>query len=136
MGFKARTYKLVFEDPEFAGLEVRMRGLSLDRLVQISRVLQGENLVDQADDSGRTELFGLLADGLIGWNLEDEDGTPVPTDVAAIRAQPLDLVMQVVGAWRRAVTEVSAPLEPSLNGGPPSLEVSLPMEVLSPSPGS
>lgn len=136
MGFEARTYKLVFEDPGLAGLEVRARGITIDEMVRLQYLLGlgGQLLaVERADE--RDELYQVLASGLLGWNLE-QDGTPVPCAVERLRAQEWPLIVEVARAWLEAARGVPAPLGPSSNGGQPSEEVSLPMEVLSPSPES
>lgn len=135
MGFtpKRKTYRLVFDDTDLAGLEVRMRGLSTGDYLNVVRI--------QADDGDETPeqvdtMLGLLAGALVSWNLEDEHGNPVPADLDGVKAQDFDLVMAILGAWQTAVAGVPAPLDSASPSGVPSLEASIPMDTLSESPES
>ena len=132
MGFKLRTYKLVFDNPDLEGLEVRLRGLTIGQLARLSYILQSDKLVDPDDGSVREELYSVLAAGLVSWNIEDDSGQTLPGTTESVSGLPSDLVIDIVSAWEKAVAAVAAPLGPSLNSGKQYPEVSLPMEVLSP----
>lgn len=137
MGYQRKTYRLVFEDPDFEGLEVRTRGGSIDHLVQMTALTtSGAELVRPDGQAKRDELYQLLAGRLLDWNLEDDQGQPVPVTVEALRQQDWVLVLEVAKAWMRAAAGVSRPLEPGSPGGQPSLEESIPMETSSMSPPS
>ena len=131
-----RTYRLRFED-DLDGLVVRMRGLSVDGLLELTE------LANQAGPDGKGldmskvgRLFDAFADGLVEWNLEEEDGTAVPATREGVGQQEFGLVFKLVTEWMTAAAGVSAPLDTSSTSGASSVEASLPMELLSASPSS
>ena len=135
MGYVRPTLKLVFDEEhhgDLAGLEVRMRRASIDQVMQVSKLmaLRGKDDADlSAADLDRIgELFALVGDRMIGWNLEDDDGAPIPATVEALRDQDPALVYAVISAWMEAVAGVSAPLAKPSSDGDPSLEESIPMD--------
>ncbi|MFJ7269431.1 hypothetical protein ACIQV3_22765 [Streptomyces sp. NPDC099050] len=115
------------EGHEYHGCEVTLRRLKLGEWLDITG-LGGE------EDPGVRHIGDQLkkmADKLIAWNLEGEDGAPVPTTAEAVLEQDRDLMVAVLGAWLDTLNGVSAPLEPSSTGGDPSLVESIPMDTLS-----
>ncbi|MDT0377225.1 hypothetical protein RM572_00345 [Streptomyces sp. DSM 42041] len=132
MGYvrKPKTYRLEFEDPEYEGLEVRMRGLST---YDYTRALGLQEVKEENPETIR-ELLDLFAGALIEWNLQDEEDGPVlPRTPETLIAQDLDLVLAMCNAWLAAIGSVPAPLEQNSPAGGQSPEVSLPMAPLSPS---
>lgn len=130
MGFKrsAKIYKLVFDDPELEGLEVRARSLSIGEMRRLSANQQ------DADDNTVTEMLAAFVKALVDWNLEDEDGNPVPHTVAALEEFPdNDFVLGMINTWIDAVIGVDAELGKDSPSGEPFPEGSIPMEPLSPS---
>ena len=132
MGYRAprKTFRLVFEDEDRAGLEVRARSASVGRLLEIEEKDGAESV---------RMLFEAFADALEGWNLEDEDGNPVPATLAGLMSLDLDFATDLVAAWKEGITGISGPLERKSNGGAPSpdgapAELSIPMEPSSASP--
>ena len=111
-GFKLpkRTALLVFEG-EYEGAEVRVRltvplGVFLDfGEVQTERPL---------------EAYGMYMDAIVlGWNLEDDDGNPIPATREGMR-QHVDqaFMLAMVRAWSKAAAEIPGPLASgSGNGG-------------------
>lgn len=127
MGYtrKSKIYKLRFEGTEQDGLEVRVRGLTVGQLNGMAD--------DEAEDTAaaRRRMRQLLADQLIDWNMEDEDGNPLPCTMASIDTlDPLELAA-IINAWTSAITQVSGPLPQTSDGGPPSEVGQIPMEPLS-----
>jgi len=106
MGFRSgsddgglRIRKLVFEDGEMEGLEVRVRGIT------VSEYLELDTYADQIE---------LFAKRLVEWNWEHGDGTPVPPTRAGIDGLDQTDVRTVVTEWfARVVRAHSRPL-----GGP------------------
>lgn len=125
MGYQRKIYKLVFDDPEMNGLEVRARSVSIGAM----RKVQETN-----DEFLMMELFSKA---LVSWNLED-DGVPVPATLEGLQDQDADLVLAIVGAWMGTIAGVpdASPLDDASNSGKPSLEASIPMEPLSASQAS
>ena len=136
MGYrkKVTVLKLVFEDHE--GLEVRMRSVPLGPFLDISKLAEmaGDSYVPAPQDVEKIDqLFTAFAEYLIDWNLEDEDGTPVPATLEGVRKQDFDFALLMVMEWIQAAAGVPSPLERPSNSAGTSQEVSLPMEPLSPS---
>lgn len=126
MGYQRRkTYLLVFNDEEYEGLEIRMRPLRV-----------GEVLDSTADDVTRTlaNMMDQFASSLMSWNLEDENGAPIPPTIEGVRDQDTDFIMTAYNAWHAQMAgEIAGPKDVNSNDGQPSLVASIPMEELSPS---
>ncbi|MFF3511529.1 hypothetical protein [Streptomyces sp. NPDC002573] len=127
MGFKRnpKIYHLKWEDGEYAGLEVRVRSMSLGQLVASQK---GTGYNGKEGIEGNIELF---AERIVDWNLETEDGEPVPTTLDAIMGEDDDLIIDIVRRWNEAMAGVPAPLPESSPSGEPSPVASIPMEPLS-----
>lgn len=143
MGFRrpVKLHKLAFDaaDGDLDGLEVVMGSLTVGQLMDMTRA------ADHADRSAEDmeKFFTDFAAALISWNLEDDtldaDGVslqPVPATLEGVRSCDLGFIVAVAKAWMEAVAGVPGPLPAPSSGGPPSLEGSLPMEPLPPSPAS
>jgi hypothetical protein len=139
MGYnpKRKIYKLVFEDEEMAGLEVRVRSFSIGTMLEVGELsdLMGRKITPE--DMPRVQkLFSVLAQALVSWNVEDDDGAPVPATLEGLTAQEDTFVFAVLSAWIDAVSGVSAPLPQTSSDGQSSLEASIPMVPLSASQAS
>jgi len=119
-----KVYHLKFQDGEYAGLEVRVRSLSMKQLLTI-RTGNGEEGKDGTETAVR-----FLAERIIDWNLTDQ-GVPVPTTLDAILDEDDDFVLAIINKWTNAVSGVGAPLPESSPSGEPSPVASIPMEPLS-----
>lgn len=131
MGFRPEEthYKLQFEDAAFNGLEVTVAEVTtgeLCELLELVSEVQGGNQLSKAKQVMR--LFDMLGESLVGWNLEDRDGNPVPADVAGVKSQTLKVNLVIVEAWISAMADVDVPLETGSSDGATSLELSIPME--------
>lgn len=138
MGYKRKrtVYKLVF-DGELEGLEVCTYAPPLKILKTAVAMSsfggQSTSELDAREFEQINAFFEDFAEYLVSWNLEDDDGLPVPATVEGLQAQDLPFVMEILEGWLDTVADVDAPLgQPSSSGRPP-LEGSLPMEPLSPS---
>ncbi|WP_326646050.1 hypothetical protein OG884_15475 [Streptosporangium sp. NBC_01755] len=139
MGYKRKkTFKLTFADGDLEGLEVRVRSISIERFLELAPLLDmtmSGGMTPEDIESIR-EMLDMFASVLVDWNLEDEDDMPVPCTAEALMDQDLRFVTGLMSTWAEHIAGVSAPLERPSPDGEPSLEESLPMEVLSPSPVS
>ena len=104
--------RLKFDDPELAKLEVRLR--QSYGLVDSAGGLVGADLdairAGQANPADLERLRALVADfsgALVSWNLEDDDGQPVGTDVHTVRSLDLLFVLTLVGAFLSAVVDMA-----------------------------
>jgi hypothetical protein len=135
---KPKLYELKFED--YPGFEVTMKGLSIESFMSLARQASGmrgldlknaegadlEKAMDQIDG-----LFTRFAKSLKAWNLDDDDGQPVPETADGVRSQDLDFILEITMAWMDAIASVDIPLPQPANGSGTFPEGSLPMEPLS-----
>lgn len=144
MGFKRKLYSVTWpEGHALHGLEVTTKGLSIEGLVEMTRA--GEEITRAPDVDAKVAAAGKLLAGfsgrLVAWNLEEDDGTPVPATAEGVADQDMQLMVDLITAWMDAVASVDTPLpSASPNGATsataPVMEASLPMVPLSPSPSS
>lgn len=105
MGYrKVPTIYTIDDFEKYPGLEVRMKGLKLGKLKKFI------TMDDDDLDSSVEEIVKLLAEGIVSWNLEDEDGQPVPTTPEAFDDQELEFLMDLFGAWSDRILGVSKEL--------------------------
>jgi hypothetical protein len=151
---KRRVYVLDFTgDDELDGAEIRARSTSLGTVLGLGDVIGSlggartrEDIEALPEDEQARVLpaalsaLGGMVDSfctaLVSWNLCDEDGAAVPATRAGLLTLDPNHVNRIVRAWQRAVSDVSADLGKELTSGAPSVEASLTMEPLSPSPES
>lgn len=107
MGFKLpdRTARLVFHgDPDYEGAEVVCRtSVPLEAYLGINDLIEADK-VKEAFEFFTKEI-------LVEWNLESEDGTPLPPQGnKGIMPVPLDFAVLIVRGWTKAVLNPSIPL--------------------------
>lgn len=132
MGYtaKLKTYLVRFDEGhEFHGAEARLRGMTYGEWEFAAGLDGGDG------DPNAAATIGRFVDHLIEWNLEDEDGKPLPTTMDAVRNLDKGLVAALNNAWISTLIGVhdADPLPESSLSGEPSLVESVPMEALSPS---
>jgi hypothetical protein len=93
----AKTYRLVFDDEDMAGLEVTAKGCDTGTLLEL------EELRDAATGAAARELISRFAEYLVSWNLDGDDDQPVPADYKGLVGQDPDFVMKVIKAWIEAI---------------------------------
>ncbi|NED75281.1 hypothetical protein G3I51_23745 [Streptomyces sp. SID9944] len=109
------------------------RGKNLDEYLR----LQGFTEPDEGDERSLVvRQLEEFADSLISWNLEREDGTPIPCTREAFFAEvDNDLALVLATEWiERLGGKTDAPLPQSSPAGEPSPAASIPMEPLSDHP--
>lgn len=119
-----RIYTLKF-DKEFEGLEVRLKSIKIGEMRRMLR------LIDSDEDNTTEVLDGMVAlisKGLVSWNLQEEDGTPVEPTREEVDELDFDLLKTILDEW---LDQVSGPGEdlgkdsPSgekFPGQPPTME--------------
>lgn len=120
MGYQRPLLKLTFEDPEMAGLEVLCRRPSIG---QIQAYEETDRVLDRQ--------LEIMAPCLIKWNLEDEEGSPVPPTLEGLKSQDQPFLAALIEAWVDKAIRIPAPLGQGSNGGSSPPAVSIPMEPLS-----
>ncbi|MET8766316.1 hypothetical protein [Streptomyces sp. NPDC004658] len=104
--------------------------------------LMGYSEPEEGDErSGVVRQLEEFADALISWNLEREDGTPIPcTREALFTEVDNDLALALATEWIERLggkVDDADPLPSSSPSGEPSQVASIPMEALSaPQPSS
>lgn len=125
-----KVFKLKFEG-DYEGLEVKVKSIPLGKFLKFANLLEIDSKNPSSEDMKELEsLFGSFAEVLVEWNLEDEDGQPVPCTSEGLFAQDLDMVLTIILEWSSALSSASRPLHKASNGGKQSPEVLIPMETL------
>lgn len=127
-GFRnRRSYLLEFaEGHQYHGLQARTRPATLGAVIEMERYAETERA-----ERSLIDIFRPFADVLVWWNVEDDDGTPVPATLDGMLTQDSEMMAELVHAWQRATTRVSAPKEQKSTDGSQSVEALIPMEPLS-----
>lgn len=133
MGYKVqrKLYVLQFEDKD--GMEVKATSVSTGVFLKIASLADAAKM----DISHMQELITSFAkESLRSWNLEEEDGTPIPATSEGLLSLEFEDAFEIITAWIDTITGVNADLKVPSSGGSPSLVASLPMEPLSDNPGN
>jgi hypothetical protein len=139
MGFKyeRNTYNLKFA-PEHAlnGLTVKVRSVPLGQFSKLtSMAMHAESAMKtgipdaealQAVDG----MFEAFAGCLVSWDLEDEEGRPIPATLEGLQDLDFEFVMMLVQEWMTAIAGVSEDLGKGSASGATFPEVPMPMAVL------
>lgn len=136
MGFtRAKVYNLSFEQPDLAGLEVKVRSMPLERYFAVRALWRAE---DKTLDEKEVESRATFAEHLVSWNLEDDDGAAVPATLDGLAGQDYAFVDALVGAWMTTIggVPIAGPLVENSPDGPLLDPGSIPTEPLSESPVS
>lgn len=94
MGYRKvpRIYTLTF-DKELEGLIVRMKGLKLGQMRALMTIL------DDKDSRTLEELPPFIAKHIVSWNLEDEQGEPIPATEAGLDELDVDELLTISSRW-------------------------------------
>lgn len=145
MGYTPPRKRVRLRFPHHQGLEVVAKSVPLGTFLAITSLAESAGTeAGTALDLGAAmeamgdieELFSMFADALVEWNVEDEDGNPVPATLAGLRIQDVGFCLEILRAWMEAIGGVSAPLVPPSAVGGQSLEASMPMDLSSGSQAS
>jgi hypothetical protein len=105
MGYrKIPTIYTLANLPEEDGLIVRMRAIRIGKVRSLMKAMSSQSESDESLD----EMFALLLEGLVSWNLEDENGVPVPATAESLDEMELPFVMTILEAW---LTQMTGPDE-------------------------
>lgn len=107
------------------------RGKSLDDYLRLVGFADAEEGDERTGIVRQLEEFG---DALISWNLEEEDGTPIPCNRQGLLSIDNNLALALATEWMDRLggkVDDAGPLPSSSLSGEPSLVASVPMEALS-----
>lgn len=139
MGYKRqrKTLRLRFEDePE---LEVLAKSVSVRKFLGVARWAD-DMRAGKVDQAGMEEICTWLAEQIVSWNLEDDDGQPVPVSADYLLDEDFDWTIKVfmgwfgaiVGALKLPATEFPGEAQAS----PDPEEASIPMQPVTPDSAS
>ena len=99
MGFRPKRtpFKLDFSGTEYEGLEITVRPLPMNVMLDMSAA----GVEDTAKFRHVTATLGYA---LESWNVEDDDGQPVAADVDGLLSQDSRFIAAVIGAWVLSLT--------------------------------
>ncbi len=133
MGFRAPTYLLVWpEGSPLAGLEIRMRSISLGVVRELTR-FQALDVSGEVTEDDMAVIVGVastLAGLVSSWNIEDDDGNPVPVTAETVAGLDLGILFAAIGQLLDKVVSIGAPLGTPSTGGASPVAPSIPMETL------
>lgn len=134
MGFqrKRKLYDLDFTETALEGLTMVMRGLSVSEYLELSALADLAKASTEKQVEEVRALFVRVANKIERWDLEDEDGRPIPPSVDELMSWDFDDAMATVDAWMAKVQGVSDPLEQKSNGGNKWVGPPIPMDIPSP----
>lgn len=123
---KRKVYKLDFSGTEYDGLEVRVSSLTTGEYLELITIAGPTE--EGGSEAGA--MVRLFAKHLISWNLEDEDGEPVPATYEGVKSNDFTMNSAIVNAWTSALADVPADTEKKSRSGESSLVASIPTETL------
>lgn len=115
MGFRKvpTIYTLTFKG-DYEGLVVRMKSTSFGKVRRLL-ALMGDDVDELESFAG---IADLLIENLVSWNLEDENGTPVPVNAETFDDQDFAFVIELANQYLGEVTGPSEELgKDSTDGG-------------------
>jgi hypothetical protein len=89
------------EIPDEEGLIVRFKAIKIGKLRKLARLIEmdDDHMLEQMD-----ELFTLMGEGLVSWNLEDEDGNAVEASLEGIEDQDFPFILKLLKLWLGEMT--------------------------------
>lgn len=124
-----RKVPTIYTITDVKGLEgavIRLKSIKVGKLRRLLAALESD-----ADFSTvMTPIFTMVAEALVSWDLEDENGTPLPATLEGIEELELADIMGIISAWTERMTGVDPDLGKDSPSGEPSLELSGLMEAL------
>lgn len=124
MGYrrKQRSYHLVFEQGPLTGFEMKTKVPGLDQIDAITDMVTIDLSSGRPtkEDVAKLRTFcEAMATCITEWNLEDDDGSPVPCTQVNLLAQDIEFLLPLAMGWLDALN--SADLASSLNPEPAEL---------------
>ncbi len=111
MGYRKVPTIYTLDLPQYEGLSVRMKSISFGKVRKLIAA------TETADDGNFDELLASIGNGIVSWNLEDENGAEIPATEDALNDQDFEFVLDIVQAWLGCMVGVSEDLgKGSTNG--------------------
>lgn len=106
-------------------LNVKAKVISFGEVRKVLRELDNDNEVDMMDFVGRK-----LAENIVWWDYEEEDGSPIPVNQETIDGLEFTETIAIVNAWLGEMTGPNEELGKDSSSGVPSPELNLTAEAL------
>lgn len=124
---KRKVYSLDFEDTEYDGLHVKVRGLTTGEYLDLVSL----SAPNTEGDKETEQMLKLFASHLVWWDLEDEEtGEPVPLTYEGIKSNDFTMNMAIINAWTDAIASVPEKTGKKSGSGEPVLVESIPSTAL------
>jgi hypothetical protein len=106
VGYRPRRTlrKLDFSGTEYDGLEIIMRPVPMSVVYDVAE----RCAVAPQDPAAARHVAATFAYALESWNVEDDDGQPVPADLDGLLSQDPQFVFAVIAAWMAAMAGMAA----------------------------
>ncbi len=139
MGYKPTKKFYTLEFPEYPGLEVTVKGVSVGKMIDVSDMTLD---LSKPNREEKTKLFSLFAKKITSWNVEhpepeevkgrvlDEggaiqvcakcgiaEGEPLPSTAEAMECLDVDFILPIILGWFSQQATVSPGKGQSLNAG-------------------
>lgn len=118
-----RVYVMEFADPEFEGLEIKVRSIPIRDLKYLLALdPESEDLKTRGDSIN--QLMCAFAEALVSWNMTDENDEPLPATLEYIESEDVDFIMLCITQWMQVISGVNdaSPLDENSQPGQPILE--------------
>ena len=128
-GYRVQStiYNLTFA--KFEGLEISIKGLTTGQMMEMWDAKAASKSDSEVTVSkGTNDMFEMFVDALKEWNLEDEEGVPVPKTMDGIKSLDLPFVLSLCEGWTTALAGTGEELGKDLPSGNKSQEELIPME--------
>jgi len=128
MGFRPKSnesrtvYNLHFEDAAYAEIQIKVTACTVN---QFNDIMGGANATGDEAVNGTNKLLDLFAEHIVSWNLEENDGSPMPITAQSLGDLEQPLVIRLIAAWQAAMVTVPNPSRPGSFSGGNSEELSL-----------
>ena len=98
MGYRPKRtpVKLDFTGTEYEGLEITVRPLPMAVMMDIGSTV--------GDPSAVRHVAATFGYAMESWNVEDDDGQPVPADVDGLLSQDGRFVAAVIQKWAESLS--------------------------------
>jgi hypothetical protein len=126
---RTRTRTLEFVGAQFEGFEVVADKGTVEDFLNLKELTDRPSASFEAALADLVLAYDRLVPLLVSWNLEDDNGAPIPLDRETFGKQDRELTAAILAAWLRL--DVSRPLEQPSPAGEQSVAASIPTEPLS-----
>lgn len=108
-----RIIGIEFTEGPNEGLNIRIKSVKFGRVRRLIALMDSEDKDVEIMD----EMSSLLADALVSWDLQEEDGSPVEPNLEAIDDLEFDEVIDIINRWLDNITGPERELGKDSNSG-------------------